>query len=77
MEVWDSARKHGIADADILHAWRNHLRYVLLEYRGVLQYLAIGPDRSGALLELIIPTDQPERIIHADKLRPKFYKYLQ
>jgi len=29
------------------------------------------------LLELIIPTGEPERIIHADTLRPKFYKYLQ
>lgn len=77
MEVRDSAHKHNIVDADILHAWRNQLRYVLLEYRGELQYLAIGPDRSGALLELIIPTDEPGRIIHADKLRPKFYRYLQ
>jgi hypothetical protein len=62
---------------DMLHAWRNQLRYVLLEYKGELQYLVIGPSRSGSLLELIIPTDEPERIIHADKLRPKFYKYLQ
>jgi hypothetical protein len=61
----------------MLHAWRNQLRYVLLEYKGELQYLVIGPSRSGSLLELIIPTDEPERIIHADKLRPKFYKYLQ
>jgi hypothetical protein len=28
-------------------------------------------------VELIVPTDDPQRIIHADKLRPKFYKYLQ
>jgi hypothetical protein len=27
--------------------------------------------------ELIVPIDEPQRIIHADKLRPKFYKYLQ
>jgi hypothetical protein len=77
VEIHDSARKHGIADADILHGWRNQLRYVLLEYNGELQYLAMGPARDGALLELVIPTDEPERIIHADKLRPKFYKYLQ
>lgn len=79
MEIRDSARKHGIADEDILHAWRNQLRYVLLTYGEdeVLQYLAIGPARDGALLELVIPTDEPERIIHADLLRPKFYKYLQ
>lgn len=77
MEIKQSARKHGIADADMLHAFRNLLRYVLVEYKGELQFLAIGPDRSGALLELVIPTDEPERIIHADKLRPKFYVYLR
>jgi hypothetical protein len=77
VEVGDSARKHDIADADMLHAWRNQLRYVLLEYNDELQYLVIGPARDGALLELVIPTDEPGRIIHADKLRPKFYKYLQ
>jgi hypothetical protein len=77
VEIKDSARKHDIADADMLHAWRNQLRYVPLEYKGELQYLAIGPARNGALLELIIPTGEPERIIHADTLRPKFYKYLQ
>lgn len=63
VEIRASARKHGIEDADILHAWANQLRYV--------------PSRSGALLELVVPTDQPPRIIHADKLRAKFYKYLQ
>ena len=77
MEIWDSARKHDIEDDDMLHAWRNQLRYVLLGYNEDLRYLVIGPDRTGALLELIVPTDEPQRIIHADKLRPKFYKYLQ
>ena len=77
MEIRDSARRHDIADADMLHAWRNQLRYVILEYNRELQYLVIGPARNGAMLELVIPTDEPERIIHADKLRPKFYKYLQ
>lgn len=68
---------HGIADADMLHAWRYQLRYVLLDYDGELQYPVIGPSRSGALLELVIPTDDPRRIIHAMKLRQKFYRYLQ
>ena len=37
----------------------------------------IGPDQTGRLLELIIPADEPPRIIHADVLRPKFYDYLR
>jgi hypothetical protein len=36
----------------------------------------IGPDRTGRLLELIIPADEPPRIVHADVLRSKFYDYL-
>ncbi|MBE5516569.1 hypothetical protein [Mycobacteroides abscessus] len=76
MEIRGSAYKHGFEDEDILHAWRNQTVFVLLEYKGVLQYLAIGPARNGAPLELIIPTDDPKRIIHCDNLREKFYKYL-
>ena len=61
----------------MLHAWRYALRYVELEYKGESQTLVIGPDQTGRLLELIIPNDEPDRIIHADALRPKFYRYLQ
>jgi len=61
----------------MLHAWRNALRYVELEYNGEAQTLVIGPDQTGRLLELVIPNDEPARIIHADVLRVKFYRYLQ
>ena len=77
MEIRASARRHGIEDDDMLHAWRNQLRYVELEYSGELQLLVIGPSRSGALLELVVPVDPPQRIIHADQLRPRFYEYLR
>lgn len=76
MEVRASARKHGISDDDMLHAYRNALRYVELEYHSQVQILVIGPDRTGRLLELIIPADEPPRIVHADVLRSKFYDYL-
>ena len=52
------------------------LRYVELEYNGELQLLIIGPSRNGAMLELVVPDSEPQRIIHADALRAKFYKYL-
>lgn len=78
MEIRESARKHDIADADILHAWENALRLVEFEYDGEDRILAIGPDHSGNLLELVaVPVGTPTRIIHADKLRPKFYDYLR
>jgi hypothetical protein len=77
VEVRGSAHNHDLTDEAILHAWRNALRYVELEYKGELQTLVIGPDQTGRLVELIIPNNEPERIIHADVLRPKFYRYLQ
>lgn len=78
MEIRQSARKHSVADADILHAWKNALRTIEYEYQGDERLLVIGPDQSGQLLELVaVPVNGPNRIIHADKLRQKFYDYLR
>jgi uncharacterized DUF497 family protein len=78
MEITSSARKHGYSDEEILHAWEQRIREVEFETYGEERILAIGPDWSGALLELVVvPVDEPTRIIHADLLRPKFYDYLR
>ena len=78
MEIRDSARKHGVSDADIEHAWANAMRLVEYEYEGEERLLVIGADRKGRLLELVaVPAGQPTRIVHADLLRPKFYDYLR
>lgn len=77
VEIWASAYKHGIERDDIHHAWRNQICYVELDYDGARQLLVIGPNRTGALLELVVLTDEPARIIHADRLRPKFHKFLR
>ena len=77
VDILDSARKHGISDADIRHAWTHALRYVLQEYDGEARLLVLGLARDGSLLELVaVEADQPSRIIHADRMRPKFYGYL-
>lgn len=34
MQVTASARKHGVSDADILHAWENAMRLVEVDYKG-------------------------------------------
>ena len=47
MEIWDSTRKHGVADEDILHAVDNPIRYREEEYDGELRVFMIGADRSG------------------------------
>ncbi|NNG38223.1 hypothetical protein HJ588_02910 [Flexivirga sp. ID2601S] len=77
MEISASARKHGIPDVDIRHAWANALRLIEFDYQGEERLLVIGPDASGRLLELAVPVDGPTRIIHADGLRTRFYDYLR
>lgn len=78
MEIRQSARRHGIDDADIHHAWVNAIRLIEYDYDGEDRLLVIGPDRQGRMLELVaVPADQPARVIHADRLRPKFHDYLK
>lgn len=78
MEIKRAARKHGITDAAIRHAWEHALRYVEFEYDGEDRLLVIGADESGNLLELVaVPLGEPTAVIHADHLRPKFYDYLR
>jgi uncharacterized DUF497 family protein len=78
VEVRGSALKHGISTEDIDHAWCNAMRLIEYDYKGQERLLVIGPDRHGRLLELVaVPADEPTRIIHADRLRAKFYDYLR
>lgn len=78
MELRQSALKHGVDREDVLHAWSNAIRFVEYEYDGEDCLLVIGPDRHGLMLDLVaVPTTAPTRIIHADRLRPKFYDYLR
>lgn len=78
MRVTDSALQHGIAEADILHAFTNAVRFVEVEQHGEDRLIVIGPDRAGNWLELVaMPANDADRIIHADRLRPKFYEFLK
>ena len=78
MKILPSARKHGMSDEDIAYVLVNALRMVEYEYDGEERLLVIGPDRLGRLLELVaVPVTEPSRIIHADRLRPKFFDYLR
>lgn len=78
MEIVGSARNQGITDDNIAHAWKNAIRLVEYEYDGEERLLVIGPDQQGRMLELVaVPAGDPTRIIHADRLRPKFFDYLR
>ena len=70
MEVLPSARKHGIEDADIEHAWRNATRLIEYEYDGEERLLAIGPDRHGLMLELVaVSVREPSHVLRLPEMR--------
>jgi hypothetical protein len=75
MRIGEPARKHGVADADMLHAARNAMRRVVLDEDLVM---LIGPASDGALLEVgVLDLDGEDPvIIHALPLRPKFHDFL-
>lgn len=74
MEIRESARKHGIADDDMLHAVRTPYRIIQQEHDGEERILVLGADQSGRLLEVVVVRGTSGlRIIHADVMRPKFF----
>ena len=68
-----SARRHGVADEDILHAYRNPIRTIDLADDDLT--MLIGPDNSGRLLEIGVSTAEGfEFVIHAMPVRDKFLR---
>jgi len=76
VEIARAALKHGVSEAEIEHAWTHAIRLVEYEYDGEERLLVIGPDQHGRLLAAV-PAARPVRIIHADRLRPKFFDCLR
>ena len=73
MDVEPSARKHGVADEDMIHAVRHHWRAYHTDDPSVL--MMIGPSRTGAPLEVgIVTDDRGVAIIHAMAARAKFLR---
>lgn len=68
--VLESSARHGVAEDDALHAWAFAVDiYDIGE--GLVMY--IGPDRSGALLEVgAVDWYGTVAIVHAMPARPKF-----
>ena len=66
-----SARKHGVNDIDMLHAYRNPIRV----YQPDDLVILIGADEAGRLLEVgAVPSEGVEFIVHAMPTRPRFLR---
>jgi hypothetical protein len=79
VESHESARKHGISEADILHAITQAIQVFDLDPDAdPPKVLAIGPDNTGNLLEVIWLDldDDRDLVIHAMPLRPSFFSLL-
>lgn len=78
MEIHESARKHGVADQDILHAIDHALA---IEDVGEEpdRWLLIGPDRAGNLLEVVVllTVEADQLVIHAMPMRPQYRTLLE
>lgn len=70
--IADSARKHGVADDDLIHAFSNPMRAFDL---GEGFTMLVGGDRSGQLIEIgVVDGDLGPVIVHG--MRPARRKFL-
>ncbi len=78
MEIHDSARKHGVADEDILHAI-NHALAIEDAGDDPDRWLLLGPDTAGNVLEVVVMTtiEGSQLAIHAMPMRDKYRRLLE
>jgi hypothetical protein len=70
--IASSARRHGLSDDAILHAFNNPIRSEELDDGLVM---LIGPDHAGNLIEIGVATsDAGPVIVHAMPARPKYLR---
>ena len=69
--VLPSARKHGVVDEDMLHAYRNPIRVFDLDDLTML----VGADTAGRVVEIgTVVAESIEFIVHAMPAREKFLR---
>ena len=67
-----SARKHGVSDNVILHAFNNPIRAEDLD-EGLT--MLVGPDHTGNLYEVgVVESGDGPVIVHAMPARPKYLR---
>ncbi len=78
MEIHSSARRHGVADEDVLHAI-DHALAIEDAGEDPDRWLLLGPDRSGNLLEVVvlISGNDHQVALHAMAMRPKYQRLLE
>jgi hypothetical protein len=69
--ILESARKHGVSETDMLHAYRHPIRVFAMDDLVML----VGADQTGRLLEVgVAQADGLEFIVHAMPARQRFLR---
>jgi len=78
VEIHPSARNHGVADEDIRQA-TDHALAIEDAGEDPDRWLAIGPDRAGNFLEVVIlvTSEGAQLAIHAMRMRPKYRRLIE
>ena len=78
MEIHRSARKHGVADEDILHAI-DHALAIEDIGEDPDRWLVLGPDRAINMLEVVVlsTAEGTQLAIHAMPMRPIYERLLR
>lgn len=74
--IHPSARRHGVSERDILHAYRNAVDFFPADDPEEDLMMAVGADESGRLLEVgFRKTPSGRRVVfHAMPARPKYLR---
>ena len=67
LDIEASARKHGVHDDDMLHAYRHHL--IAFATSDPSATMFVGPSRTGEPLEVGVVVDDYGEAIHARLVR--------
>jgi hypothetical protein len=78
VEIHRSARKHGVADEDILHAI-DHALAIEDIGEDPDRWLVLGPDRAINMLEVVVlvTSEGTQLAIHAMPMRPIYERLLR
>jgi hypothetical protein len=78
VEIHNAARKHGVADEDILHAI-DHALAIEDIGEDPDRWLVLGPDRAINMLEVVvlITSEGTQLAIHAMPMRPIYERLLR
>lgn len=70
--IADSARRHGVSDDDMLHAYRNPIRVFELD-EGLT--MVIGANQAAVIFEVgVVDVVEAPVIVHAMRAREKFLR---